>query len=709
DGYQFLLVSDTFDPDTGANTVRWQFIWDSSKISGIAKADVVVTVKASDAVGNTDAVDTDTYRIDVVPYITSVETKLSALGVSNPSVYNRTALGHYSVHGGKRDDSSSAETISISGLNLGTLSALNAADISSGEYNPLVNTVSILNNKNNNTVEYNLLPNGVNNNLLNDDVIFDVWQINPQAVKPKFGKAIQPVMAISPTDRMIGFAFVNGTAFFSMAYGTPKTGKGGGTPPNSYEYWIGGLDAWNSIGFTYDSDGYSYGLVAGGDINTAKNGVDIFRFTTSRWDGKGTLATNGYENTNNQFGLEFIGQREFYYSTADETWDGFTSFDKDRIRSPSISVISTGSNKAKVYIAYYDAINDEIRFRCGEVTSSRANKPLLGNYYSDRVSKAYSLNYLSLIAGQTTNKYVSSNYNATEKVAYTKVNDIPQPVTTAVTTTSGEAVCAGEYVSIVALNNQGTSDDAVVAVWWDAVHKQLLYSYNKTPNSILAGTFSQSDTKWEKPEPIFNSGIGEYCKVTADKKYGIHIAAYDSLNGDLWYAYVEDFDNPSGVKTGLIDSYSFVGAELNIDVVMNEQNDPVPYISYYATSCGRPKLAYWNGSCSLSESENINGAEDEKFTHNWESGIVPTISKVSTDHINIGLWKNASGVATYSTTDGTAPVDSNIGVDDVSHIGSSVPTVNSYGTVYGNGSKNPVLGYAITQGSLGYIETAQMK
>ena len=89
-----------------------------------------------------------------------------------------------------------------------------------------------------------------------------------------------------------------------MPYGTNSKG----VTPNSYEYWIGGLDEWNSIGLVYDVNGYSYATAAGGDLNTSKNGVDIFRFTTSRWDGKGKLDTDGYTQLGNQFGLEYIGE-----------------------------------------------------------------------------------------------------------------------------------------------------------------------------------------------------------------------------------------------------------------------------------------------------------------------------------------------------------------------------------------------------------------
>ena len=47
------------------------------------------------------------------------------------------------------------------------------------------------------------------------------------------------------------------------------------------------------------------------------------------------------------------------------------------------------------------------------------------------------------------------------------------------------------------------------------------------------------------------------------------------------------------------------------------------------------------------------------------------------------------------------------GAEDANVGKSSAGTEN--GMIYGNGSMNPILGYAITKAAGGYIETAQMK
>ncbi len=733
------ILEDSYN-ENGENTVKFRFHFDTEKIAGFAKTDVAFEFKAYDKGSPTLSgnevsyssakFNSKSYQVDVVPYITEVTTALSALKKNNPSVYARTALGHYAV-------ASTEAEIKMSGFNLsgGTVKFTPAtqtdtaevdydiagfaipATAKSGSVSIQVSGVDSLNNKNNNngkgsftgsvdlettptgdktlytTYYYNRQPNGDNNNLLTDDVVFDVWEITPKAASPKSGIAAQPSMAINPINHDIGFAFVNGTLYFSMPYG--KTSS-----PTSYEHWIGGLDFWTSIALTYDTNGYSYATLAGGDINATN--ADQFRIMTSRW-GKGTMGTGGYNDGTNQFRLELIGQCDYTFNETSGKWENYKNFNKERIRSPAITTTSSSENLTTVYLAYYDEINDEIRFKWGNFNNTSkadSGSGLFGDYYgpgSEAGGKSidntnygkYRLVHNSWLAGQT------------ERVIDTNGNTI----STKVITTDGTPVYAGKYVSLAAIKNGGTMDDAVIAIWWDSTNNQLLYSYNLTPKSITAGMYTQEDTKWTTPVPIFSTNIGEYCKVAVDVNGGVHIVGYDSLNGDVWYGYMPNFKITSSLTTCLVDSYGIIGTELSIDVALCD-GSPIPYITYYAGSCARPKIAYWENTVALSASSLSEGAYEEEFTGKWNVSVVPTFSKVSVDHVNIGVWKDELGELAYSTTDGNAPNGTNIGEN--SHVPGSGDK-NSKGLVWGNGTKNPVLGYAITQGSAGYIETAQMK
>ena len=279
---------------------------------------------------------------------------------------------------------------------------------------------------------------------------------------------------------------------------------------------------------------------------------------------------------------------------------------------------------------------------------------------------------------------------------------------------------AGEYVSIGVISAQeetaadATDDDVVVAVWYDAVERTLKYSYNDTPTTARSGTEDGTNgAGWSNAISIFSGdqeNAGEYCQLVVDGKGGIHIAAYDSVNSDLVYAYLASYD--STPQTCVVDSSGVVGTNLTIDVAMNgsgESAKPIPRISYYSSSCVRPKLAYLADTTSV----NPAGADEEEFTGEWEITVVPTGNTINTqsaqyNKINVAVWKTAAGVLTNCTDSDTFTQT------NVSSSNSKTNEVNSfnsvsYGQVYGNGTSNAILGYTVKNGSNSTIETAQMK
>ena len=656
------------------------------------------------------------YKMDIVPYIAGVKTSLSSLKKANSSIYDRTALGHYPT--------GSSETIFLYGFNLeeGTLydsattpasaaltevtasaqtswysksstgttenffktstntKAYSAGSISaftSGKVYVKVKGVQSLNNLNDNEASgdyigtsssstgdatvyanyYNRQPNGDSNNLLTDDVVVDVWAMNSKAAKPISGVIADPVMKINPSTGVIGFAFTNGPLYFSMpgtvASATTNRIAGG---ENSYAYWQGSYDFMSSIGFTYDSDGHTYGVAAGGDINSTQ--ADRFGLMTDRWGISGEATGGSYEGSN-ALRLEAIAQ----YGDSSGNNTGTLNFDKNRVKSPSIATSRKNtSNATNIYMAYFDDLNEEIRFRYGSLLDSQTTKDSFNNFYD-----AYRNNTINNSSNLNNGKY---------SLSYCQVI-----ADSAGTTTLGQA---GEYVSIdVVQQNVTTGKDVVVLVWYDSHAGNLMYAYNDNPT---AATVGKNKTNWPSIKTIF-TGAGEYCQIVADANGGLHIAAYDGSNGDLKYAYLSkydsDYDESSDSCT--VDSYAIIGQNLTIDVALDSSGTAVPYIGYYGLSSTKPKIAY-----KVSETV-TNGASDDVYTSGWEVSIVPTSSRVPQDRVNVAVWKNSTGVISGSTT-GT----------------SSAGTY--YGTCYGNGTGNPVLGYQIRESSTsGYIETAQMQ
>lgn len=843
---------------TAKATDRGSPKWDSTKKAPVytANAAVVTNASVTQSGGDTGTGTlSGTYTMDIVPYITKVYTAMSALQKkeSKWSTTSRTSNGHYPVRvvtkdfDGKTSGTTvGGETIKIYGFNLGNdtvkanytpnggsaISLAGGSDIygqyvsigadslkatatkASGAFALTVSGVSTLNNSNNNNAKgsvtealssanynsyaYNRQPNGDNNNLLTDDVYFDVWEFNSAAAIPISGKIEQPVMKIRPTDGKIGFAFVNGPLYFSM-------GGSESVEDYSYQYWSASYDFFTSVGFTYDSLGYSYGVAAGGDINSSQ--ADKWNLMSSRWgvnlNGIGEDRHNSmYVPENGRaFRLESIGMKGTKANTTDATY----YFDKQRIKSPSMAT-AVHDTVTNLYMAYYDAMNDEIRFKAGNSESFASGlkvsydftSPVLTDTYYEITSfdntnnmflhtknqqipdgtivllcnadKTAATNQYFKIAGSGGSwgnywaklqyfdgtdvgyvPYIGSKSDAKVGVGcfvrkVTSVN-ASNPVvnsyvdydisgkpytyrheTVSIVAGNGTSYGAGEYLSIAAVSKEGaTIDDKVVMVWYDSTARKLYYSCNKVPLENANGKSDRSG--WTTPVEVFNQSsdmakAGEYCKVAVDSNGGVHIAAYDPINLDLVYAYLPkdkiETTSQSDFRTCIVDSNGVVGSNLTLDVgKVSNQGNVVPYIGYYATSSIRPKIAYYVDKENSTETELIlgfasdaakvaDGSIDDEFTGSWECSIVPTDSTVemqSNQHndIGIGLWKDGGVIVDSNspkyTTGISATNNTMKGYDSVSN-----------GNVYGNGTKNAVLGYAIKHGSIGdNIETAQMR
>ncbi|MBO5137176.1 MAG: hypothetical protein J6B81_01570 [Spirochaetaceae bacterium] len=649
--------------DQKGHQVEWTLSIDTSRIPTVAIADVKIIVAAVDHVNSSEQIANQNIQLDVVPYITGVETSLSKLKVNNPSVYNRTALGNYPVY--------ENETVTISGFNL---SGTSITITDSGEYSYVVNGISSLNNRNNNDAKgsftgelsqdnyedyaYNRQPNGDNNNLLTDDILFNVWQINSEAIPAISGRIEQPVMKINPLDGQITFAFKNGPLYFSMG-GYNSTSYNNST---AYDYWAASYDMFTSIGYTVDALGNSYGVAAGGDIN--ENEADNFCLWTSRW-GTGQRSSRGSYDGSKALRLEKIAQKN----------NGVNDFLKNRIYSPAMAT-AVHDDATDLYMIYYDDMNSEIRFRAGRTNSTE--KTNFGNFVDECTSSN------------------PQNYSINNTVVL-----------------SDSTYCAGEYASVAVVSSEGaTVDDTVVVVWYDATNLKLWYSYKTyTDANQLTGNVTKGQNGWQnagfsQPIAVFGdmSNVGEYCKIAVDKLGGIHVAAYDGSNANLMYAYQSTY-NSGNFNYCVVDSESIVGTEITLDVGLDSTGTlAIPYIGYYMTSAVKPKQAYLVKGIDRNNVDLIAGASSDVFTGAWEVSLIPTSSIVPNDHINIGVWKDNNGKVINSST------SSSLSRNEPLHNGTTNGyNSTSWGYCYGNGTANPVVSYQIKISTSGFIETAQMK
>lgn len=742
-----LTVTNVRDVDQAGHEVTWELEYETPS----AQKDLKLTVTATDGGQNSSAeaeestapaLDTAAekrtalYTVDVVPYITNVKTMLSTVGGSSEaawSTYGRTSTGAYVAgqswannSGITGEKSGSAETVTLYGFNLagGTVESSNGGsatlstvsdtdnsfkfsvkDFKSGDYTVTVNGIPSINNKNSNDSKgsytgsdaeqmYNRMPNGTTNNNLTDDFKMNIWDIRYDAATSQGGTLKEAVMRIAPGSDKIGFAFTNGASKFSM---------GGKKDGNSYQIWQSNYADFNNVSFVYDKNGNSYGTATGLDTFPDGNGDFAGRFTfmSSQWGVCNTGDMNDNYQHHQKIRLESIGAKNFY---ANGEWKTSAVMDTYRFRSPTLATTMHG-NSTSVYLAYYDTFNKQIRFRYGTFASDGKNKleSTENNDGDDQRNKGFG-------QFQDVHGYKSSDqYGNDANKDYTtqKMSFDAHPVDYSLIAGKDARdqskdtgnVCipsnsmASTCVAIDAIEGSSIENDIVVAAW--CTGSGVKFAYKKNPytdndadsDSANAGTAGY----WSKAVEVF-SGACEDVSIKADASGAVHISAYNKAEQSLVYRHI-DKDRTTMGDVVTVDSYQIVGSRTQIDV-QKEGDYYVPYISYYNPATQKTKLAYLLAGKSGIDYSASGVKSDDTFTGNWEVSVIPTTSDIQEDHTNIGLWKDSSG-ARRTSVGGT--------VNNYGSIG------DNEGQTSGNGTNNPVVGYATVIGIRGFIETAQMR
>lgn len=633
-GLKYTTISEVYDDD--GHHIEWQIDIDTSKVNANKVAtDVQFKLEAIPARGN-NMTSPETYRMDVVPYIYEVTTTL-------PDDYKRTALGHYPI--------SKDPTIKCFNYD-GAAFTIND-DATSDEFVVTKNNIQSLNNLNNPksgyaTPAYNQIESEMYN-LLSDDVYFDVWDINSSAAIPHDDSILDAQMKINPSNGLIGFAFCNGKGRFSMPNGTGS----------SYTSWSRSPDFFQCTGFAYDASGNAFATALGGESNTDYNLSDNFNFFSNLF---GCPGTTNYNNSRNSGSALHIGS--LYQKGTKTNANGDGIFNKKRYANPSIT---TSGNY--VYLAYYDRINDEIRFHAGELKDDKK---------SFKDGNTFQNNYSGANLDGETHKYKTTECQ--------------------IVAGSGSGANGGEYVSIAA-----TSNNKVIMVWYDSSAMDLKYSY-KNAATIRTGV---NRTDWTDPVSL-TPGIkaGEYCQVVVDSDNNVHIACYDIDNSALRYIFIDDYQDPETKISCLVDSYMDVGTFITIDVAKEKVKNvdyQIPHIGYYANSPEKPVYAYIADPATFYKSgateAEYSGAYNDKYTGTWEISPVPTAQTIyytedTPLHMNVGVWKSME--------------EGKVGFKKSSTKETSSASTGS-GNCYGNGTSNAVMGYLIENGSSTKIETAQKR
>lgn len=845
DGVESVTVNDEYISQDG-HKVNYVIVINSEKIADVADTDKEISISAKDWKNNEGA--GDVYRIDVVPYITQVWTDLSEYERTYASMNNRASTGEYPVRVGENitlygwNLSSSTRSVTVGSNEISTTIVHNdnysdvirntdfglqfeLPSIASGEVNVVINNVPALNNINNDNSHgtakeisvttdtqkaiadysnyYNRLPNNQNNNLLNDNLKFDVWDFKT-AVTPEGDSAEFVHMKVGPymannaeKSGRIGFSFKNGVGYFNMpgyAYGTSGTVTGKvdlyvSTKLTQY----GAIRIWDEGGSSYyyavsgnpkaqsGSNGdyyvYSYNVNFGthkmGIILTSSEGSwngqtgDIwvtepgkyyittetslpskgnnsvlsctesygyndssehilyshtklgsayqgFTYNTFAFDKNGeTYGTALNSDTSGKDGmggnLQFFSRAEaysygdyhdlnfnYYNNTNARRIENIFAYkdsklksDQKRTQSLSMATYTDSAEKTYVYNAYYDHLLGQITFRVGSVNGKgygKANDIGLGlqdligfisfNQPGGKDSDEGKIGYDNStykVRTSTDSSYVG---NVSGESAYKYVSKI-----------SGITGTAG-YVAIGAL--QSSDAGRAVIVWYDEGNRALKMT-SVSLSEILYGINGKS---WSATT-ISTKG-GQYVQMSIDAEDGIHLAYMSNSGADLYYAYMPSY-NSSNITEILVDSKNDVGDNCSIDVGRDDESSPwIPVITYKSNEGTKTKIAY---PVVFENGKPKDGATPGGFfTGNWSVSMLPTENKSTNDQINVGLNKDWNNGVIHEFVSGT---------DDTNSYTPKGPySICSSGILYGNGTKNPVVGYAVSSGS---IEMAQKK
>ena len=785
---------------------------------------------------------TNYYRMDVVPYVTEVWTDLSEHDRNNPSVYSRSSTGKYPVRVG--------ETVKVYGWNLSnscsvtlggksvtgvTCATNNNPDVKQGTYElsfeikdsyksgnleVALNPSLTLNNKNNNQAKgaytgdisdkdatgkeyahgYNRQPNGINNNVLTDDIALDVWDFKV-AAQPEGSSAKYVHMKVGPyipgdaNNARIGFSFKNGIGYYNMA-GNARSVSGGATLYDvtkkqvdiyvqsslgykAIYYWDGGtskpsspVTMGNTVSYnggtyykysfdesdiTVDSNGYvnlkiiltkavgawtdqtgnitldlvgEYIITSGTSLPAKDNNKTIspnteyrvakgtssvsastvfshtrmgsnfggFTSNTFTFDSKGqTYGVAMCPDTSGKAGiaanLQFFSRATGSNSTSSSEDLNFNYLnvnnarrienicyndgsglktDEERIQVPSMASYVSGST-SYVYLAYYDHGLDQVKFRIGSVGST-ANDIGLGLQDLNKLTTGIGGSQDSGKIGVACSVFdsTSSSYKGDKGDAFLNVRVI----------SSGNEASAD--VAVAALSNNGT---AVVAYY---TGKELKIQY--APFSSISSNNAYNAT-WTT-QTVSSKG-GKNVAMVADAAGGLHFAYSSNSGADLYYTYMESV-NDTTPTTMLVDSYDNVGSYCTIDVGRtSESSQWIPYITYKRDASEVAlKMAYPVVNVST---EKPGASSAGFFTGNWDVCTIPSANNSTNDLVNVGLCKDwGNGVIQDFPT----------GADDFSYNPGGTYAICNSSVIYGNGTQNPVVGYAVEQG---YIEVAQKK
>jgi len=620
------------------HALTWQFMWDSSTVTNSTASNINITFRVYDDKSATPSATTSIKNVNIVPYITKIETPLSKAYASSPSAFNRSALGGYPI----RED----ESITIHGFSLGTFttnSGTNSVTIGSQDITisatgrtsttinatipantasgPLVVKVSgndSFNNKSNKSASYNQEPNNINNNVLDNGRYVYVWKTG-YLMNQYISSGIK-----SPIFRMGN----DGRRY--MTFGSYDTMSRWRVMVDNDNYGSNGLEeAGNrfiNLALAVDQAGSWY--AAGSNMtNTDTGSGPSFNFLARTHQGR-TVSTN-YSTSQ--------------YKRRILLMNNNSTVNSDRVRIPRIyayntngTAIGTDAKVTRIFMSYYDGNSNDfpVVFRYGTVGATpAANVAATDNNYSFGGNFGYNYD-----TAHNANDGGTSAWGSFGGTTTATMNNYRQIVADKDTKYKG-----GEYTAVGGLSN----GRPVIA--WYTNDEQLVFSYGSgkatgtahsvtstSANTAIVITDKGTSTTpaantWQGNAVVIDTNKGTHVDMAVDGADNVHLAYYDPANGGLYYAYIpasgavgDEIPNTTAIQKVPVDTYLAVGTKIMINV-RQEGLNYVPYITYFHGSFTETKnsirVAWRKDFSSGTVPHGTN--TDNTFTGKWEVMTVP--------------------------------------------------------------------------------------
>lgn len=616
--------------------VYWTFSFDSQQLADVCANDVKLEIRAVDKVNRITAgavtiptasyeneaafrktanvpatfvaassVNVPYYQFDVVPYIQKLVTRLDQANIA----FTRSAKGNYSVMRGETgvklygfNLKGANTTVKFNGTSVGTVTAKPNTDASAGNYvsftiptgatsgeiDVTVNGNVSLNNNNSPTAEYNLEPNGLNNDTLNDDRNIYVWSMNN---------------VLDDTVKTI-------------RYPSFKIGKGTGQPyafvydydGRTVHYNLDGSDKlldtsysqWYSTGCAVDTDGNIYGGAQNGDsLSNDYANYKFYAFANK------TISSGWYTNTSGAYSdyAKLNNGTPYGGSSVKLEWDYDNGdFYAERVKNPKIAT-SVGTSNTGMYTVYFDSAYNRLVFRYGTAKYNSGRSITFGNSY-----------------GIDTRGDEPSAPNAQVIDSSTNV---------------------GEYAAVGVIPT-GVTGAGTAVVCWNSDNK-LMFKYNTDPttNSWSPAITIDSDYAGEYCDLAVDAAGGihmAYYRAGNKLKYA-YLSSYEDTVADVCMvdSYLSVGENIS-IET----SSKTIEYEGGVRYV--------PYISYYSSAIGMAKVAWpeklgtnINSETVSTPNTFVDGVSSDKFTGTWEVQVLPTAINTKLLNYTIGVGEKKAG------------------------------------------------------------------